>query len=87
MLSATTTRARSGSQRRTWRIICRPQSGSVLCRRPRSTLYRSDGASTVKNGKPQIRPAHGTSASSCIEIQRSPLVLTKWLLLDRTGSR
>jgi hypothetical protein len=50
-------------------------------------LYRSDGANTVKNGKPQIRPAHGTTASSCIEIQRSPLALTKWLLLDRTGSR
>jgi hypothetical protein len=50
-------------------------------------VARSEGASTVKNGNPQTRPAHEISAKTCIEIQRSPLALTKWRLLDRTGSR
>jgi len=54
-------------------------------------LYRSEGASTVKNGRPPIRPAHGTTVSTCIEIQRSPLALTAQCLRScpqaQTGSR
>ena len=68
-------------------MIWRAQSDSVLCRRFRAWAYRSDGANTVRNGNPQTRSAHGTHASSCTEIQRSPLALTKCPLLDRTGSR
>ncbi len=46
-----------------------------------------DGANTVKKGIAEMRRAHGTFASSILLIQQSPLVFTKWLLLERAGSR
>ena len=44
------------------------------------------GASVVRHGSPQIRPAHGIWTSSMTLIQRSPLALTKWPCEERTGS-
>jgi hypothetical protein len=41
----------------------------------------------VGNGKPQIRFAQETLTNSIMLIQRNPLAFTKWLLLERTGSR
>jgi hypothetical protein len=48
---------------------------------------RSDGASIVINGNAHIRCANGTPANTIIVTHRNPLAFTKWLLLDRTGSR
>jgi hypothetical protein len=43
-----------------------------LWRRPTCRAKRSEGASVVRNGSPQIRPAHGIWTSSMTLIQRSP---------------
>src|SRR5688572_5979588 len=56
---------------RSWRA----QSVSFLWRRPWSCAKRSEGASAVRNGKAQTRPAQGIGASSMTEIQRRPLAI------------
>ena len=76
-LSVTATICRSGSQRATCSMTCRPQSVSFLCRRLCLRAYRSDGARTVKNGSAQMRPAQVISGRSIIESHRRPLALTK----------
>ena len=54
---------------------------------PRSRSYRSEGASAVRTGSAHVRPAQGIGTRSIRQTQRSPLALTKWLWLERTGSR
>ena len=87
LLSATTISRRPGSQRAVSSSACRAQSVSFLCRCPRPVAYRSEGASTVRNGRAQTQSAQGTGANSMTQSQRRPLALTKWPRLDRTGSR
>jgi hypothetical protein len=60
---------------------------SGLKRRPGRCAVRSEGASTVKNGNAHTRPAQGMGTSSIRHTHRSPRTLTKWLWLERTGSR
>ena len=86
-LSATATTRRPGSQRATCSSAWRPQSVSFLKRMPRPAAKRSEGASTVRKGRPQAQPAQGTGASSITDSQRKPLALTKCPRLERTGSR
>ncbi len=99
--SATTTRRRPGSQRLACRTAWRAQSTTVLCRRPRSLLQRSEGARTVRNGSAQRRPpsggfpsavaegtfAQGIGTMTMSDSQRRPLARTKWSREERTGSR
>jgi hypothetical protein len=87
LLSATATTRRPGSQRAACSSICLAQSVSRLWRPPRSRALRSDGASTVRNGSAQARPAQGTGTTSMSESQRSPLAFTKCPREERTGSR
>ena len=85
--SATTTKVRVGNQRWACNTNWRDQSVSSLGRRLRSFQYRSEGASAVRKGKAHTRPAQGIGASNIKLSQRNPLALTKWPLLERTGSR
>src|SRR3954469_24874480 len=87
LLSATSTRSRPGSHLRACRTTCLPHSVSFLCRRPCSRLYRSEGASAVRNGRAQMRSAQGIGTSSIALSQRRPDALTKCPWLERTGSR
>src|SRR5271166_6347106 len=86
-LSATATTRRSGSQRLVCSIACFAQSVRALCRLPCASLQRADGASTVRNGRAQRRPANGTGNITASDSQRKPLVLTKWPCDERTASR
>jgi hypothetical protein len=65
----------------------RAQSVRSLCLRPRCRLERYDGASRVKTGRAFTTPAQGTGVSTMKLSKRSPLALTKWPWLERTGSR
>lgn len=58
-ISVTTTMVRSGSHRRSWKIICRAQSVIFLCGRPILWWYLSDGARAVSTGSAQVRLAKG----------------------------
>jgi hypothetical protein len=87
LLSATTTIRRPGSHRANWRSACLAQSVSRLGRRPCSRQCRSDGASMVRKGSAQVRPAQGTGTASMTESHLSPLALTKCPCDARTGSR
>ena len=87
LLSPSSTISRPGSQRRACKAIWRVQSVSASWRRPRSRQYRAEGASTVRNGKAQTRPAQVIGASSIRLSQRRPEVLTKKDFDERTGSR
>jgi hypothetical protein len=64
-----------------------PPVGELLVPSSLFTTYRSEGASTVRNGKAQTRPAQGMGTSSIRLSQRRPEALTKWPWLERTGSR
>lgn len=79
--------APAGQPAATCSSACWPQSVGVLCRLPRPAACRSEGASTVRKGRPQTQPAQRTGASSMTQSQRRPLALTKWPWLERTGSR
>jgi hypothetical protein len=70
-----------------WAQRFAPELEKRMRRQPCARAKRSDGASAVRNGKAQTRPAQGIGASSTSEIQRRPLALTKWPRLERTGSR
>jgi len=50
-------------------------------------LDRCEGASSVRTGNALIRLVHETGVSTMKLNQRSPLALTKWPWLERTGSR
>ena len=78
---------RFASQCLACRIAWRAQSVSFLWRRPRASLQRSDGASTVRNGNAQRRPAQGIGTTTISDSHRRPLALTKWPCDERTGSR
>lgn len=41
----------------------------------------------MRMGSAQVRAAQGIGTSRIRQTQRSPLVLTQWLRLERTGSR
>jgi hypothetical protein len=62
-------------------------SAALHSRAPRCTAERSEGASAVRKGSAHTRPAQGMGTSTIRQTQRSPLTLTKWLWLERTGSR
>src|SRR5215210_5005089 len=62
LLSATTISRRPGSQRAVSSSACRAQSVSFLCRCPRPVAYRSEGASTVRNGRAQTQSAPGNGS-------------------------
>ena len=76
-----------GSRRAAWSRACPAQSVSFLCLPPRSRANRSEGASTVRNGSAQTRPAQGIGAKSESDTQRRPLAFTKCPWLERTASR
>ena len=68
-------------------IACRARVVSVLWRLPLASLQRAEGARIVRNGSAQVRFAQGIGTATISDSQRRPLVLTKWPLEDRTGSR
>lgn len=68
-------------------LPCRAQSVPGLCCRPCYWADRSEGASALRKGSAHTRPAQGIGTSSMRQIQRKPLTMTKWLWLERTGSR
>jgi hypothetical protein len=76
-----------GSQRAVWSRPCLAQSVSFLCALPRVRANRSEGASTVRNGSAQTRPAQGIGAKRESDTQRRPLAFTKCPWLERTASR
>ncbi len=41
----------------------------------------------MRNGNAQVRPAQGMGTSNIMDTQRNARALTKWLWLERTGSR
>ena len=67
LTSPTPMMRRCGNQSAAWISTCLPQSVSFLsCRWPGlcSCQYRSEGASTVKNGSAQQRPAQEVWAAA-----------------------
>jgi len=69
-LSATNTSRRWGSQRLVWRMACRAQSVSVVCRWRCVSLQRADGARMVRKGSVQCRPDQGISIATISDSHR-----------------